>query len=166
MTTCDACGSEFIQNSGRGRKARFCATRCRMRSHRANRLPAEMTTGRRWAAADGKRPVQADGRPASTTNPNTWVTFRDVQHMPHGVMLGDGLGCYDLDHVTDEQARAFAALITEPIVFVERSMSGNGVHIFIEAPEARGWKRVIDGVSVERYTRARFIRVTGDRIKL
>ncbi len=79
-------------------------------------------------------------------------------------MLGDGLGCYDLDHVTDEQAHRFMAEIAEPVIFAERSVSGNGVHVFIEAPEAPGWKRVVDGVSVERYTKARFIRTTLNRL--
>jgi len=74
-------------------------------------------------------------------------------------MLGGGLGCYDLDHVTDAEVNAFLATVTEPILFVERSVSGNGAHVFIEAAEGPGWRR--DGV--ERYTRARFIRVTGER---
>jgi len=77
-------------------------------------------------------------------------------------MLGDGLGCYDLDHVSLEQAREFASSIAEPIVFAERSMSGEGVHIFVLADEGPGSKRG----GVERYTRQRFIRVTGDRIVL
>lgn len=122
-----------------------------------------MTAGRRWVCADGKRPVQVDGSPASSTDPSTWATFTEVKSKPHGIMLGDGLGCYDLDHVTDAEARSFIATITEPIVYVERSKSGEGIHVFIEAPEAPGWKRTIDGISVERYTRARFIRVTGSR---
>lgn len=72
-------------------------------------------------------------------------------------MLGDGLGCYDLDHVTDGAARQIIADIPERVIFLERSMSGAGVHVFVEAPEGPGRRR--DGV--ERYTRARFIRVTG-----
>ena len=166
MTTCDTCGADFVQNSGRGRKARFCSTRCRMRAHRAGKLPERMTGERRWVAADGKRPVQVDGRPASSTNPETWTSYAAVRRLPHGIMLGGGLGCYDLDDATEEQAREFAASIPERIVFAERSMSGAGVHIFVEAPESRGWRRTVDGVSVERYTRARFIRMTGDRISL
>lgn len=137
-----------------------------MRAYRARKMPARMTTKKRWVAADGKRPIRTDGRPASSTDPNTWATFDEVRHGPHGVMLGGGLGCYDLDNVTDAEARAFAARIPERIVFAERSLSGRGVHIFVEAPEAKGWKRAVDGVSVERYTRARFIRMTGDRIRL
>lgn len=122
-----------------------------------------MTTGRRWVRADGKRPVRVDGSPASSTDSSTWATFAEVKSKPHGIMLGDGLGAYDLDSVTDAEARAFIATVAEPIVYVERSMSGTGVHVFIEAPEVAGWKRIVDGISVERYTRARFIRMTGDR---
>ena len=78
-------------------------------------------------------------------------------------MLGSGLGCYDLDHATDADARAFIATIPEPVLFVERSMSGTGVHAFVSAAESPGSRRVVDGLHVERYTRARFIRTTGDR---
>ncbi len=77
-------------------------------------------------------------------------------------MLGGGVGCYDLDHVSDGDLREFADDVAEPILFVERSMSGRGFHVFIEAAEGRGWKRG----NVERYTRGRFIRVTGDRFVL
>ena len=80
-----------------------------------------------------------------------------------GIMLGDGLGCYDLDHVITNYklapwVREFVAKIPEPIIYIERSLSRTGLHIFIEAAEGAGHRS--DGV--ERYTRARFIRMTGD----
>lgn len=143
--------------------ARFCSTRCRVAAHRAKHsLTAEMA-GKRWTRADGKRPIRADGRWASSTKPWTWATFADVQSGAgdgFGVMLGDGLGCYDLDHVTDEHVAAFLATVAEPVLLVERSQSGRGAHVFIAAPEASGWKRTINGVSVERYAAGRFIRTT------
>lgn len=166
MATCDTCATEFPQNTGRGRKARFCSTACRMRAYRARRLPERLTAEPRWALADGKRPMRLDGRLASSTDPGTWTTYAAVRGRPSGIMLGSGLGCYDLDGVTLDEARGFAALLDEPVVFVERSLSGKGVHIFVEAPESRGWRRTIGGIKVERYTRARFIRVTGDRVRL
>lgn len=79
-------------------------------------------------------------------------------------MLGEGLGCYDLDHVSDEEARSIARQIPEPILYVERSLSGEGVHVFVAAEESRGTKKWMG--RHERYTRERFIRVTGDRIHL
>lgn len=122
-----------------------------------------MTDGRRWVRAQEKRPIRLDGTPASSTNPATWSTYREVRASSagdgFGVMLGSGLGCYDLDHVTDGEARSIISTIVEPILWVERSLSGEGVHVFVAAPEAPGSRRG----KVERYTRARFIRVTGNR---
>src|SRR5699024_4692321 len=122
-----------------------------------------------WARADGKRPIRPDGSPASSTDPSTWSEFWEVQFGAGdgcGVMLGNGLGVYDLDDVADEQVREFVAGVEEPVVFVERSVSGRGAHVFIEAPEDVGWKRAIDNVKVERYSRARFVRVTGVRFEV
>lgn len=42
-------------------------------------------------------------------------------------------------------------------------MSGTGLHIFLPMPEGRGRKVRDGGVSVEVYSRARYIAVTGDR---
>lgn len=112
----------------------------------------------------GKRPMQLNRRPASTTRPETWTTYDQVEYVPHGIMLGDGLACYDLDHCIrpdgslTSKARAVLRSVESPI-WVEVSMSGDGLHIFHYAPEAPGWKR--DGV--EFYSRARFIVVTGQR---
>jgi primase-polymerase (primpol)-like protein len=154
----------------RGRIPTYCSGRCRAaasRQRRTEAIPAELRTGTRWTRRDGKRPVTTSGAPASTTDPGTWSSYAEVVRSTAGtglgIMLGDGLGCYDLDHVTDEQAAVFAATIVEPVVYAERSMSGDGVHLFVRTDEGPGWKRTIDGISVERYTRARFIAVTGKR---
>lgn len=83
-------------------------------------------------------------------------------------MLGGGLGCYDLDHALDggelkPWAREVLAGIAEHILFAEVSVSGEGLHVFVEAPEGPGSRRAVGDGGVERYTRERFIRVTGDR---
>ena len=119
-----------------------------------------MLNERRWGRAQGKRPIMADGAPASSTNPGTWASFASVQSGAgdgYGFMLGGGIGCYDLDHVSDGEAREIIALIPEEIIFIERSVSGEGVHVFCRMPEGRGTRRG----HVERYSRGRFIRVTG-----
>lgn len=156
---CDYCGGGLALVR---RGARFCSTKCRVYSHRIyRRIPVEMTARDTWTRADGKRPITSSGAPASSTDPDTWAAFASVQGARvgdgFGVMLGGGLGCYDLDHITDDEARAFAATVPEPIIYAERSLSGEGVHLFISADEERGWRRG----NVERYTRARFIRMTG-----
>ena len=105
-----------------------------------------------------------DGRAASSTDSATWADYAAVKGEPNGIMLGDGLACWDLDHCLDgDQLAPWAATILagcEPI-WVERSMSGDGLHIFVRAPEGPGTKRG----GVEFYSRARFIAVTGNRFR-
>ncbi len=167
MRKCGRCGGGLDMLARAD--ARFCSTRCRVAAHRASKLPVEMS-GRRWVRADGKRPITTSGRPASSTNPSTWSTLADARSSDvgdgFGVMLGGGLGCYDLDHVTDDEVAAFLARVTEPVLLVERSVSGEGAHIFIAAEEASGWRRTVAGIHVERYSRARFIRTTLERMPL
>ena len=134
--------------------------------------------GKRWTRADGKRPIQTDGTPASSTNPDTWTTYDKVivgDDLPgdgYGIMLGDGLGCFDLDNALDESGRAkpwaaikCTAILDEfTVVFAERSVSGTGLHIFVESPETAGTRAPVSDGSVEFYSRARFIRVTGNSV--
>ena len=123
-----------------------------------------MVSRNTWVGADSKRPIQPNGRAASSTDCKTWHSFSDVQKGAgdgYGIMLGDGLGCIDLDHCLDgDKLEDWAAqiLATEAPIYVERSVSGTGLHIFIETPETAGSKNG----NIERYSRARFIRTTGD----
>lgn len=178
QTACRQCAGTFTAEGARGRTPIYCSTRCRVAAHRkrhAQPFPPEMM-GKRWTRADGKRPVTPAGTPASSTNPSTWSEFTDVQQGAgdgYGIMLGDGIGCYDLDNVVDadgsllDAAAEVVAGIAEPIIFAERSVSGRGLHVFVKAVEAPGWRRpLVGGGAVERYTRARFIRVTGDRVEV
>jgi primase-polymerase (primpol)-like protein len=127
-----------------------------------------MTRRETWVRADHKRPITTSGRPASSTDPSTWTTFDAVRTSTAGdglgIMLGAGLGCYDLDHCRDPRTGRIAQLaladleaIREKVIWAEVSQSGTGVHVFVRAPEAPGWRRG----GVERYTRERFIRLTG-----
>ena len=138
-----------------------------MAAHRAkSALPVEMTSRRAWVRRDGKRPICCDGSPASSTNRATWATYAEVLASPagdgFGVMLGDGLACFDLDRCLDGGTLApwavdVLASIMAPL-WVERSMSGTGLHVFVNAPESPGRRG-----RLEFYSRARFIAVTGDR---
>lgn len=125
-----------------------------------------MVDDRRWVRADGKRPITPTGSPASSTRSSTWSSFSEVQRGAgdgFGVMLGGGLGCYDLDNaleggVLKPWARSVVDAIAEPIVYVERSVSGRGLHVFVEVAEARGIRRSLGDGSVEKYSYGRFIR--------
>ena len=153
-----------------GRRRRFCSNACRQRAYRSRSVFPEAMAGRRWVRADGKRPVQPDGSSASVSDPSTWVPFDRVQSGAgdgFGVMLGDGLACLDFDHVLENGAvpdwvAEVVADHTDAPLFVERSMSGDGLHVFFEYPERAGWRRG----RVEFASRRRFIRATGDRITL
>lgn len=114
-----------------------------------------------WVRADGKRPIRPNGVWASSTKPWTWSDYASVRESQagdgFGIMLGGGLACWDLDNFSDREARQFIDGIPQTVVFVERSWSGRGVHVFVEAEEGPGYKRG----RVEFYSRERFIRVTG-----
>ena len=171
---CEQCSGHFESVGARGRTPRFCSAACKQKSYRARsagvkRLQA-LSVGR-WVRADGKRPAMVDGSAASSTNPATWASFAEVQSGAgdgFGVVLdGSGLGCYDFDDCFDDgvlkpAVRDFIAGIAYPIVYVERSVSGNGLHVFVEAEKQRGFRR--DGV--EFYSWGRFIRMTLDSFKL
>lgn len=170
-TTCEQCGCTFDAVNRRGITPRFCSNACRQKAYRQRRknaLPSVLTDRAQWVRAAGKRPIQVDGSPASSTNPATWSAYKEVMKSTagdgFGIMLGSGLGCYDLDHclnggVLEPWAQEALEAIEEPVVFTEVSVSGHGLHVFVEVPEGPGSRRG----NVERYTRARFIRVTGKK---
>ena len=172
--TCEHCGhSTATLRTG----ARFCSSRCRVAAHRARRnFPVEMTERDRWVRRDEqKRPLTVTGRLASSTDQRTWSTFGEARTSSAGVglgfVLGGGIGCYDLDHcLVDGKPAAwvaeFIASIPERVIFTEVSQSGEGVHVFIEAPESKGARTVTDGRHVERYTVGRYIATTGIPFKL
>ena len=172
---CSSCGGEFTRTSKQ--RPRFCSNACKQKAYRDRQklacLPlAEFRQQKRWVRAREKRPLQLNGSYASSTNSKTWATFEQVQSSSVGdgfgvVLDGSGLGCYDFDNCFDDgvlkpAVRDFIAGIAYPIVYVERSMSGNGLHVFVEAEKQRGFRR--DGV--EFYTWGRFIRMTLDSFKL
>lgn len=168
---CEWCETELPRVVKAGRSRRFCSARCRQaacRARKAERTSAGLSEGR-WTRCVGKRPVTVTGRAASSTDPSTWSTFDEVQASSagdgFGVMLGGGLGCHDLDHALEDGelkpwARSVLDCITEPVLFTEVSMSGEGLHVFVEAPEGPGSKRPVGDGGHEFYSRARFIRTT------
>ena len=78
-------------------------------------------------------------------------------------MLGDGLACWDLDGVLDGRvlhpdAVAVLDAVGSDALWVERSLSGRGLHVFV-----RGGGDAVVGDRVSYYSHSRFIAVTGDR---
>lgn len=158
--------------------AKFCSGRCRVSHHRSKGLPTELVTVPRWVRHDArKRPlVASSGRLASSTDASTWTTYAEAKGSVHGVGLGfvlsaeDDIACIDIDDCVTDGVVSTAALEvarTAPDVFmVEVSRSGEGIHIWHHAPNASGTNRDEGGLRVERYTQARYIAVTGNRVKI
>jgi primase-polymerase (primpol)-like protein len=124
-----------------------------------------MTDARIWVRADGKKPLRLDGRNASSTNPRSWVSYAEALASTvgdgYGVMLGGGLAVYDFDHCFTDSGRLKVDVdrivreIAEPVLYVEVSRSGDGLHVFVRSG-ARSYRRG----GVEFYSRARFVRMT------
>jgi len=165
---CEYCGASLkLLRAG----ARFCSTKHRVYASRKPVFPVEMTSKDRWVRREKtKRPVTLARKSASSTNPDTWSSFAAANASSVGVgvgfVLGDGIGCIDLDHCfSDDKLAPWAQEIVDscPATFMEVSQSGEGLHIFGLLPEGAG-RNMRDGVrSVEFYSTGRYIAVTGDR---
>jgi primase-polymerase (primpol)-like protein len=84
--------------------------------------------------------------------------------------LGDGIGCWDFDHcISDGELVRWAREAIEAIpspLFMEVSQSGEGVHVFVSAPEGAGRKIREGGRHIEFYSAGRYIAVTGNALIL
>ena len=118
-------------------------------------------------------PLSLSGRDLDVRDSRRWVSFDEARRSKvgtgYGIVLGDGLGCIDLDDcivdgVVAEWAQGWIDGYREDAVLIERSVSRTGLHIFLPMAEAKG-SRIRDGeVNVEIYSRERYIAVTGDRL--
>ena len=179
MRECGYCGKSI---AGKRAGAKWCSTSCRVMAGRARkRFPDEMTSADRWVRyklvprKNGKLtkvPIQLDGRNASSTDSATWTSFKAAQASSVGDglgwVLGNGIGCLDLDQcLVDGVLVGWAREIVEEhrdrAVLIERSLSGEGVHIFL--PMERGAGTVRAGIEVYPPDSGRFIAVTGERLR-
>lgn len=154
--------------------AKFCSQKCGT-YYRRRTFPKLMTVKDRWIRWDHvggrKMPLKLNGRAASSTNPDTWSTYAEAKASTVGVglgyVLGDGIGCWDLDDCLHDGklepwAREVLDSIPDPLM-IEVSQSGNGVHVFVRAEEAKGTV-IRDGRNIEFYSKGRYIAVTGLRL--
>lgn len=123
-----------------------------------------------------KVPRQLNGRHASVRDPRTWASFGAARASSVGEglgwVLGAGIGCIDLDDcIVDGRIQPWAAEIIRKYqrraLLIERSWSGNGVHIFLRMKHGAG-RRIRDGRNIEVYPpdSGRYIAVTGRRFDL
>lgn len=169
MRKCEFCGKTIVAKNA---QAKFCSSKCRVYAHRAaKKLPLELITRDRWVRYDQtKRPLDAiTGESASSTDPDTWASHAETVTSRYGIgnghVLGDGIGCIDLDHVITDGALCDAAaeLVAKyPGNYIEVSPSGEGLHIWGTSPEGKGSRTIENGISVERYSTGRYITITGN----
>lgn len=179
------CGEELRIGIRQGRPRLYCSAACRKRAFRQRRaVPRKMRATPRWvrwsleprAGKLAKVPRRLDGRPASVREPAHWVSFAAARSSDVGEglgwVLGAGIGCIDLDHcIIDGRLQAWAADIIRKYrrraLLIERSHSGDGVHIFLRMKPGAG-RRIRDGRNIEVYPpdSGRYIAVTGRRFDL
>lgn len=133
-----------------------------------------------WNADKGKynkRPVNCNsdkGEYAESDNPETWTTFDNALKylkekggttVAYALDGKDNVSCIDLDHCYDENGQS-SALAKEVLskcgkTYVEKSVSGNGLHIFgkTSGMDIRTFSK--DG-DLEFYQKEHFIAMTGD----
>jgi primase-polymerase (primpol)-like protein len=118
--------------------------------------------------ASRKVPRSVTGGSASSTDPTTWSTHAEAAASTVGegigYVLGDGVGCIDLDHcIVDGTLEPWAAEVVaaNPGTYTEVSRSGEGLHIFGLLSERPG-RLVRDGRSIEVYSTGRYIALTGN----
>jgi primase-polymerase (primpol)-like protein len=170
MRECGYCGKSIVRKNA---QARYCSDKCRNYDRRRKAksvIPNNLISTDRWVrrAAD-KRPLTITGTAASSTNPATWSSYSEAVKSTAGVglgfVLGDGIGCIDLDHCLidgkpNEVATKF--LSAYPSHHIEVSPSLDGLHIWGTAEASRGSRKTIDGLDVERYSTGRYITITGN----
>jgi primase-polymerase (primpol)-like protein len=117
----------------------------------------------------------------SSTNPDTWLAYEDACEWAHEFGLGigyvcskdDPFACVDLDvknayNAPDKPEKWTKAEVLEGYwsfaqklnSYTERSISGQGLHVWVKGKVGRGAKR--DGVEI--YSQERFIVCTGDAV--
>ncbi|WIB25827.1 DNA primase [Curtobacterium sp. MCSS17_015] len=170
MRECGYCGKSIVYKNA---QARFCSDKCRnydRRRQQRNPIPAEITKRDRWVRWNAaKVPLTASGSTASSTNPATWTTYAGATASTAGVgigyVLGDGIGCIDLDHCLLDgkpNQEALTFLEAYPRHYIEVSPSGDGLHILGTAEAAVGRRYTANGLHIERYSTGRYITVTGN----
>lgn len=153
-----------------------------MKRKQIEAIPIGMRSLERWVlwkkvvrnAKPTKVPFQANGKPASSTNPSHWVSFSEaVSALDDGDMdgigfvfeAGSGMVGIDLDDCLDIHGNPepWAAEILSRIdTYTEVSPSGRGLKLFAIGPDiGKGRKTYVDSGAIEVYSSGRFFTVTG-----
>lgn len=138
-------------------------------------IPPELRERRQWAvcgpecdAVAPKRPYNPlSKRPASPTDPSTWVTFEEAMASGAtaiGFMLtaDDPFFVVDFDTYKSGAPQNHELLLGLVETYAERSLSGEGAHVIGRGAVGIGRNSRVHAIEI--YDRARFIIMTGNRI--
>lgn len=137
-------------------------------------IPAELRDRKQWVGHRNKRPVQPNGRPASSTDPATWGTFEQCAAAVESGKV-DGVGFVfseadpyagiDLDKCRDPETGQIdpeaLALVERLASYTEVSQSGRGLHIIVRAT-LPGTGRNAGGIEI--YNKGRYFVMTGHHL--
>lgn len=147
-------------------------------------IPNELKKASQWVLWKGKQnnhevwekvPCQTNGKLASSTDPNTWASFADIQaayeYAPHkyggiGFVLtkDDPYAVMDIDSVNMKTPPPYALELSN-ISFAEQSPSKTGIHVWVKFnhDKEKYMNKVVNS-NIEIYDTGRFMTVTGDVI--
>lgn len=142
-----------------------------------NPLLARYGAEKRWVswklqtrdAKTTKLPYQLNGKLASSTDPKTWSTYKEITDTFDnvGIVLTDGLLlAIDIDHVVEKgrivhpQREVLIEFLTKINSYTEISPSGTGLHVFLELSDPL---TLVSNkkAPVEAYVTGRYLTFTG-----
>jgi hypothetical protein len=139
-------------------------------------IPVALRQRAQWCISPGtdddKAPRTMAGKLADSTDPTTWTDFDTAcraaaergWHIGYMLHEADPFACIDLDvkdSTPESDVQRYESIIATLDSYTERSRSGRGWHVFVEASIGKGRRR--DGVEV--YSQERFIICTGDVVR-
>lgn len=149
-------------------------------------IPAEMCALTQWACyrtyeKDGKKKKVIispnDGKFAKSNEPDTWATFDNAKrycqrYKYEGLTfaLTSGITFIDIDHAVDRNTGKILSKDAEELIaalsdtFIERSVSGTGIHILVKGSLPADALKRNDNKGLEMYDSYRFICMTGNLI--
>ena len=141
-----------------------------------NNLPEDIKCLDQWVVTKGDSKVPRvpwSGSPASSTDPNTWGSFREAEGAVArgasdyvGFVFNDnGIVGIDIDDSTDEfglMSPLAADIIGRCKSYTEKSKSGTGYHILLYGSLPFKGKNNLKGVEI--YKTSRFFIMTGDTV--
>lgn len=150
-------------------------------------IPKELKEKNQWVLFKAIPPKEKDGHwgkamidpntgdYAKSNDPSTWSSYENAlmvanQDKEYGLafVLTEGIVFIDVDHCLDKEGNPneLASSIMEDFkgTYVEKSVSGTGIHVLAKGKLMEGYKHRNDQIGLEMYDTKRFMCITGNSI--